>query len=174
MFRTLFSKSYIEELLSNSWRFLSRAFIVLGYSASALPIASANVGQLPWHQSHQLLANDGANGDQFGSAVNLDNGVAIVGAPEHGLQGSNAGAAYLLDTISGTQTHKLLATDQMPYDQYTGDKFGFSVALDGNRALVSAPLDDEFGPDSGAIYAFDLHPVTGVPTQTQKLLPLAS
>ncbi|MBL1217448.1 MAG: hypothetical protein D8M59_08120 [Planctomycetes bacterium] len=45
---------------------------------------------------------------------------------------------------------QLLASD--PDD---GDRFGEAVALDGNRIIIGACEDDEFGLDAGAAYVFD-------------------
>ena len=147
------------------WRLLCWAVVALLICPCALPVASANSGQFLWLQSHQLPEGDAVSGDLFGSAVALDGNMALVGAPAHGHLGSGAGAAYLFDTTTGNQLHEILATDEVPFDQYAGDKFGFGVALSGNQALVSAPDDDEYGPGAGAIYAYDLNPFVSTPAQ---------
>ena len=42
-----------------------------------------------------------------------------------------------------------------PGDISSGGQFGFSVSIDGNRALVSKPYDRESEPGSGAVYYFE-------------------
>ena len=46
--------------------------------------------------------------------------------------------------------HKLTASDAA-----VGDRFGYSVALSGNTAIVGAILDDDAGSQSGSAYLFD-------------------
>jgi hypothetical protein len=128
-----------------------------------LPTAAAGEAVPPWSSSFQLLATGGADGDRFGSSVAISNATALVGAPQHDFQGNNSGAAYLFDATLGSQVHKLVATDQAPFDQYVDDKFGFAVALGSGRTLITAPNDGEFGSGAGAVYAFDAS--TGLQTQ---------
>ncbi len=89
----------------------------------------------------------------FGISVALSGDTALVGAywDNVGAYG-NAGSAYVF-TRSGTfwrQQAKLIAQDAA-----TGDLFGSSVALSGDRALVGAVLDDTMaGADAGSAYVF--------------------
>ncbi len=62
----------------------------------------------------------------------------------------DAGAVYLHNALTGQQLRKLTANDADP-----GDQFGQSVAIDGNRVLVGATLDDGRAFDAGAAYLFD-------------------
>ena len=89
-----------------------------------------------WSHHQTLTANDGAANDNFGWSVAFANGRALAGAP--GREG-NKGAAYVFGPLSTqigpwAQRAKLIANDAQ-----TGDKFGHSVALYANTALVSAP-----------------------------------
>lgn len=61
----------------------------------------------------------------------------------------------------------LAAQGQVP--PYAGDQFGGSVALDGNRMLVGAPGDDEFGLDRGSAYVLE-RTSSGIWTRTAKLV----
>ncbi len=106
-----------------------------------------------WSQQWKLVAGDGAGGDNFGYSVALDGQTALVGARWANIGGnSNQGAAYVF-TRSGaswSQQQKLVATDGA-----TSDHFGISVALDGETALVGAPLANVGGnSDQGAAYLF--------------------
>jgi len=63
----------------------------------------------------------------------------------------DAGAVYPLQIASllSTQQPKLLASDGAAYD-----RFGHSVAVSGDTAVVGADRNDEKGPDAGAAYVF--------------------
>lgn len=106
-----------------------------------------------WNQVAKLTATDAAAEDEFGRSVALSGDRALIGAPSHDAGSSNTGAAYVFDRQSdGTwsQVAKLTTTDAA-----SGDFFGFSVALTGNRALVSAFRDDDGATDAGSAYVFD-------------------
>ncbi len=103
-----------------------------------------------WTQEAELLAEDGQGGAYFGISVALDGDTALIGARGESSQGFLAGAAYVFvrSGSSWSQRAKLLAT---PGD--TDDRFGYSVALEGDTALVAAPFDDAMG-GAGSVYVF--------------------
>ena len=101
-----------------------------------------------------LAPADRTPGDRFGSAVSLSGAMALIGAPgpaPGGFLGGpvalKPGAAYLFQAQNGawTQAGKLTAAG----DSVTG--FGTAVLLDGEAALVSAPLAPQA---SGRVYRF--------------------
>ncbi len=72
-------------------------------------------------------------------------------------------ACYLTLAASG-QAAVLQGSDSL-----TGDSFGQAVTVAGNSSLIGAPLA---GSQSGSAYLFrNLDPVTGIATQTAKLVP---
>lgn len=94
-----------------------------------------------WIQQQELTALDIATGDSFGDSVALGgDATALIGAPDHAVNGNTyQGAAYVF-TLSGsnwTQQQELTASDGG-----ADDLFGASVALAnaGTTALVGAPL----------------------------------
>ncbi|MBE5314054.1 MAG: fibronectin type III domain-containing protein [Xanthomonadales bacterium] len=106
-----------------------------------------------WTQQAQLTAGDGAAFDQFGYAVALSGDTALVGSVSGDVgANSNQGSAYVY-TRSGTtwtQQAKLTAGDGA-----ASDFFGFSVALDGDTALVGVQSDDVgANVDQGSAYVF--------------------
>ena len=118
-----------------------------------------------WMEEAKLVAADGAGpmgmlgvGDQFGGSVALDGDVALVGAHTDDDKGYEAGTAFVFRRVAGSwvQEAKLTASDgqgtQSLWDE--ADKFGWSVALDGDYALVGAPGDDDLGSESGSVYVF--------------------
>ncbi len=103
------------------------------------------------NQIATLVAEDGAAGDGFSfRAVALSGTTAIVGACCDDDNGGTSGSAYLFDTTTGQQIHKLL-----PDDGAAGDQFGDSVAISGTTAIVGAWFDDDIGENSGLGLPFD-------------------
>jgi len=100
-------------------------------------------------QLHKLVANDAAASDNFGYSVAISGNYAIVGAQYNDDGGANSGSAYIFNVSTGTQLHKLLASDAAAVDN-----FGYSVAISGNYAIVGAPYNDDGGNDSGSAYIF--------------------
>ena len=119
-----------------------------------------------WTQTQKLLASDKETNDKFGCSVAISGDLAIVGAYGEGTGGAHAGAAYIFERDSSgtwTQTQKLLASDKQ-----TIDRFGYSVAISGNIAIVGAYRENTGGSDAGAAYIFE-RDSSGTWTQTQKL-----
>ena len=108
----------------------------------------------------KLLPDDGAGSQQFGEAVAVDGDRIVVGHSFDDANGVQSGSAYVFDT-SGNQLVKLLADDGAAVDL-----FGRAVAIDGDRIVVGAPYDDDYGSFSGSAYVFD---ASG--NQLAKLLP---
>ncbi|MGF1632984.1 MAG: CARDB domain-containing protein [Phycisphaerae bacterium] len=108
----------------------------------------------------KLKPNDGAAGDEFGFSVALSGNIALIGSQFDDDNGPDSGSAYLFDVTTFTQIAKL-----KPDDGAAGDYFGYSVAVDGNLALVGSYQDEDNGPHSGSAYLFDI--TTG--TQVAKL-----
>ena len=104
-----------------------------------------------WSQQAKLIPADPAEFDQFGSAVSISGDYAVVGAPYHDGDGTNAGATYIFKREGDvwTQQVKLNA-----YEVEAGDHFGFSVSIKGNYVVVGAWGDDDLGENAGAVYVF--------------------
>ena len=82
---------------------------------------------------HILQSNSPDEGDWFGNSVAVDGDLAVVGAPLEDAHGFDSGAAYLFDLNTGNQLFKLVPDDPQPFD-----RFGTSVAIDGNFAVVAS------------------------------------
>lgn len=90
-----------------------------------------------WKLEAKLLPSDGAAGDFFGGHVSLSGNRALVGASYKSDTFGDNGAAYVFafDGTSWSQEAKLVNSDNGFLD-----RFGESVSLSGNRALISAPF----------------------------------
>lgn len=119
-----------------------------------------------WDWSQTLIPNDNINNNDFGRFVALDNNNLLVGAIRADGNNVDSGAAYVFtyDGSAWSQQAKLTASDGA-----LDDVFGIHGAIDGNNILISADLDDDFGIDSGSVYAFDLSTCGGAScTQVSK------
>lgn len=108
-------------------------------SGSAVVFArSASV----WSRETKLTASDGNSGDQFGCELALHGDLAVVGARLADGVVSGAGAAYVFRRNGGswTEEEKLVAPDGV-----SGDEFGSSLAIDGERILVGSRNDNGHG-----------------------------
>jgi hypothetical protein len=125
-----------------------------------------------WAEQAKLLASDKAYRDYFGTSVALDGDTAVIGASLSDDSGTtDNGAAYVFTRAGGiwTEQAKLLASDKAREDY-----FGYSVALDGDTAVIGAtgvyggtgPHSDE--NTNGAAYVFTR--VDGIWTEQAKLL----
>lgn len=97
---------------------------------------------------------DANNGDQFGSAVaiNESGSFVLVGAPMDDEAGTNAGAAYAFGFGTAIGGSKILPVSDAG-DSRAGDMFGASVAFDQNMFVIGAPRDDHSGKtDAGSVY----------------------
>lgn len=89
---------------------------------------------------------------KFGFAVALSGSTAVIGAYGDDAAGLEAGAAYLYDVTTGNQLRQLSGDDVT-----AGDRFGCSVGISGNVAIVGAYGHDSGpGMESGAAYVFDV------------------
>jgi len=106
-----------------------------------------------WTQQAKLTASDAAGGDWFGYSVAVSDDTTVVGSyGDSNAGGADAGSAYVF-VRSGTvwtQQAKLTASDAA-----TSDRFGSSVAVSGDTAVVGARWDSNAGGTAaGSAYVF--------------------
>ncbi|MBK9385664.1 MAG: FG-GAP repeat protein [Planctomycetes bacterium] len=104
-----------------------------------------------WSHQGKLVASDGSMDDHFGYSVWIDGDAGIIGAHGDDDRGSTSGSAYVFVRSGGSwvQEAKLLLDDG-----YAHDRFGISVSLDQNRAIVGSNGDDDRGSESGSAHVF--------------------
>ncbi len=108
------------------------AAMAVGLAANALPAATV--------ETFTLTAEDGAEGDLLGQAVDVYGTTAIVGAAA---DDGGTGSAYLFDTETGQQITKLAIDDGLGSTYY-----GAAVAISETRAIVGSS-------NGGLTYLFD-------------------
>ncbi len=114
-----------------------------GPDSGAAYIFTRNGGT--WNQDFELIPNDSGLGDEFGYAVDLTNGIAIIGAPKEDRSEPDMGAAYVFveTRTAWLQQSKLTATEAE-----AGDEFGSAVSIHQDTAVVGAWKDDHPVTDS--------------------------
>ena len=125
-----------------------------------------------WTQQAKLLADVSIEDDFLGMSAAISGDTALIGA-DYGccLPGlsNDTGAVFVFvrDGTTWTQQAKLVADDADG-----GDRFGFSLAVSGDTALIGSPQDRISGQFSGSVYVFERSGTTWA--QIDKLLPDAN
>ncbi len=125
------------------------------------PIALATFthGQVAPCEMQKLTASDAALLDLFGNSVSISGDAAIIGAWNNDGPFEFAwGSAYLFRFIDGSWIEEQAIT---PSDANSQDRFGHTVAISGDVAVVGSPMNDDACPppdnifcDSGSAYVF--------------------
>lgn len=100
---------------------------------------------------------------KLGSSVALDGGVMAVGSPYDDIGGEDSGVVWIHDAVSGLLLHRIDNPYPLPQS-----RFGWSVAVSGNRVVIGAPDDNTGASDAGIVHVFDL----GSATPTVPILSL--
>ncbi len=91
-------------------------------------------------------------GGRYGYSVSIDDGRAVVGAPDHPSYLSAPGSAYVLRYTGDTWVEE---AELIPDVRGEGDLFGISVASDGAKALVGSSYSGAVWPPTpGSAYVF--------------------
>ncbi len=96
---------------------------------------------------------DGSPYDQFGYSLALDGDTALVGALyDYTVSGTRSGAVYVYVRTGAAWSRQAKLAADVGED---GDEFGYSLALDGDTALVGARSDDSAAASGlGSAYVF--------------------
>ncbi len=119
-----------------------------GFVADNTDCDDTNPNVHPNPSEIKLTASNGDPNDFFGRRVDIFGTTAIVGAYNDDDKGINSGAAYIYEKIGGVwaETIKLTASDGG-----ANDRFGFDVAITGNKMVVGAASS----VGNGAAYVFE-------------------
>ena len=124
---------------------------VLTPSTGSAYIYDYDNGLNMWQFTQEIFADDIINNNFFASSLGLSGDKVIIGNFNDNDNGSQSGAAYVFDLDGTWQQSQKLATQGA-----VDDNFGYAVSLDGNRALIGAPYDDnDNGSNAGNAYIFD-------------------
>lgn len=110
-----------------------------------------------WVLMQTISDATGAAGDQFGYSVSISGIYAMVGAPNDDNGGNSGQGSVSIYKYNGTAwvlMNKIIDNAAGA----AGDKFGFSVSISGNYAMVGAVYDDNgsnVNQGSASIYQYD-------------------
>jgi hypothetical protein len=106
-----------------------------------------------WTEQDEVYAAGAASNDNFGISVDISGDTAIIGAWKDDDDGGGSGSAHIkyYYSFGGTWNNQAKLTAS---DAAGGDNFGWSVAIDGQNAIVGAPYNDDLGGSSGSAYVF--------------------
>jgi hypothetical protein len=124
--------------------------------AALLPMGAqvAFAGSTPFAVDQDIVyAQSPVGGEQFGSAVAISGDTLVVGVPEYDIVGGpqNAGRA---DVFVWSGTDWVKQTSLYAPSLADGDRFGTSVAIQGDTIVAGAPFRDGSHGESGAAYVF--------------------
>ena len=106
----------------------------------------------------QTFANPSPGQDDFfgsapgGTAIAIEDDIVLIGALQDDTSALNSGIAYAFHAETG----ELLQTIYNPTPD-DNEQFGFAVALEGGRAVISADRATDSGFSSGAAYIFNFN-----------------
>lgn len=96
-----------------------------------------------WQEESQVTASDGATEDYYGKSVSISGDYIIVGAESHDTNGNiNQGKAYVYRRTGTTWMEEAILVSS---DGQTADKFGNSVSITENYAIIGAKFHDTNG-----------------------------
>lgn len=100
-----------------------------------------------WMQTRRLAVDDGSLDDAFGVSVAIDGDTVVVGSlGASGAGSTDAAYVFVRNEIDWEFQEKLT-----PEAGSSWDGFGYSVAVDGNRAFIGAPNQRS----DGSLYVYD-------------------
>ena len=105
-----------------------------------------------WVEEAKFTASDGEGGEYFGYSVSLSGDRALIGAYNDSQNGiGSVGSAYIFYHDGSTWVEEAKLTDGTGVGYH---RFGWSVSLSGEYALIGSYSDEDLGPSSGSAYIF--------------------
>lgn len=99
----------------------------------------------------QIQAPSPSATDLTGNSVALSGGLGLVGAPQTDQNFTNSGSALLIDSQTGALLDVLVSNDPT-----VSSRYGISVAMSGERAVIGKPNDSSALFNAGSAYIYDL------------------
>lgn len=126
-----------------------------------------------WQEWRQLHPATLTTNDRFGRAVAMTEDLLAVGAINSDVNGTNVGAVYLYERNSGGPDNWGETGRIAPIGLPLADRFGLSVALEGDLLAVGAPDVDFYGTGkpTGAVLLFARDPGSDVWSEVMRWAP---
>lgn len=137
-----------DTVVAGAWK----AHVDTNADAGAVYVFNRNEGGTGnWGQQARLVAGDPIQNSNFGCSVDIADKYLIAGAYRSYKDTTKTGAAYIFYYNGSAWIQQAKLT---PDDGGIGDVFGWSVAIDGDYAVVGAYQNDSVASGSGAVYIF--------------------
>ena len=104
-----------------------------------------------WEHITKLLPHDAKDSDDYGYAVAIDAGIAVIGSPDHYAGGPLSGAAYIYVKKGEKWLKQAKLIDKLSSAE---DEFGYAVAITNDTAVVGSRQSDRRGINAGAVYVY--------------------
>ena len=119
-----------------------------------------------WNEQTKLTNPNGAEGDNFGHSVAVNQNTAVTGAPgtDHTSRGADSGSVYVFTKNPNDAWNE--QTKLTNPNGAEGDSLGHSVAVDQNTAVTGAPgtnHNNNSNADTGSFYVTDIRDWTDIP-----------
>ena len=98
---------------------------------------------------------------QYGESIAVSDGRLLVGAPYDGTLGNAVGSAFVFESVAGVWT---LMQQLLPQVPEVAERFGYGVAIEHKRLLVSSQFGTGAAPGTGRVRVFDR--IAGTWTET--------
>lgn len=124
---------------------------IYGYDQGAVYMFTFQADSGRWEQEAKIIPLAAGIVFEFGTAIDLSGTDAIVSATYDNTGGLANSSVYLFSLENGRwmQQGRLSSPSAQ-----LGDLFGSAVAIEGNRAVVGAYLDDTDAQDAGSVFVF--------------------
>jgi len=105
-----------------------------------------------YEEEGTLTASDAAYKDLFGVSTSVYGDRLVVGAPDEGTAALGGGKVYIYDWNGSiyVEVGQLTASDAS-----SGDRFGFSTSVYGDRLVVGALFESTATTEAGKVYIYD-------------------
>ncbi len=115
-----------------------------GTNSGAVYVFDFNASTQLWEESQKLMASNGNNNDEFGTSLSVSDDFLFIGAAKNDTLGNNSGLVYIFRYNIPTQTWKEYQRIA-PSDGGIADEFGWTLSVDGDKAVIGAPVNSSDG-----------------------------
>ena len=110
-----------------------------------------------------------SNQNQYGFSVALSDNTLVVGAPNDSGNGALSGTVYIYYRQPDHPDQWILQTQLSPSNPETGERFGYSLAVNQTMLLIGAPASQQHSTGIGVVYVFKRNQQTQLWEQIDKL-----
>ena len=121
-----------------------------GGAVTLYELLDSGSGDMAWSETHHFAPAAVGSWDRFGSALDLDGDMLVVGAARDDENGTNAGIGYFIFDCNSAALE--CVSEGLACDSQDGDRFGQDVAASSGLAAIGARLDDNIFGDAGSVY----------------------